>query len=94
MNETIKSVIIETGETLIICRNMYEVKMMERNLNLDMCHPENYINSEGNVTFQFYDGDFIGWCHEKWYDEEGFSETRKKIYYSAIALPTFIEVDE
>jgi hypothetical protein len=93
MNETIKSVIIETGETLIICRNMYEVKMMERHLKLNMYRPEDYIDSVGNVTFQFYDGDFCGWCHEKWYDEEGLPGIRKKIFYSAIAIPTFIEVD-
>ena len=94
MNEIINKHILSIGETLIICKNMNEVEIMERHLILEMCHPENYINSVGDVTFQFYDGIFIGWCHERWFDEECFPGTRKKIYYSAMIHPTFIEVDD
>lgn len=93
MNEIKLIVDGNIGDLLIVCRNMYEVKMMERHLKLNMHRPEDYIDSVGNVTFQFYDGDFCSWCHEKWYDEEGLPGIRKKIFYSAIAIPTFIEVD-
>jgi len=93
MNEI--KLIIDGNESdlLIVCRNMKEVKMVEKLICEEMSGAEITLKEHGDVSFHFYKRSWNGWCYKSWYLTEWSHKKFEVLNLTEFLHPTFIEVD-
>lgn len=89
----------ENERVVVVCKIIQQFNAFKKYLPEFFCDDDiidenlgikSYIKLNGDVSFEFIEGKYDGWCYKAWF--ESLTRPYKYIYW--IERPTFIEVDE
>jgi hypothetical protein len=94
MNEIKLIVDGNIGDLLIVCRNMREVKMMEKMVGSQLGNVEGSLMLHKDVSFHFCGRSWNGWCHKSWYLTVWSHKKFEVLNLTEFLHPTFVEIDD